>query len=323
MERLDRVDSARRLAIATALWNSAEELPAYCAAANALRARFAISLTLVDNASSDGSAEIARRLAPWARVIANADNRGFAAACNQALQGDDSPLALFLNPDARIAPDALAALAAALDSDRRAAAAGPALVDARGRVWPSAPRRELGPRGYWAQYSLLAPLWRRIWGAAAGRARSLAPAAKPRPAAWLMGACLLARREAFDAAGGFPEAYHLYCEDAELGKRLRASGATLLYVPAAEAFHAHGASSAKAPGESAVALFRALRLYADRNLAPREAEALARRVRLDMRLRMALSGIAHRARPRDGGARTRRAVCRRILAIWGDAPGRP
>jgi GT2 family glycosyltransferase len=60
---------------------------------------------------------------------------------------------------------------------------------------------------------------------------------------WVSGACMLVRREAFAAAGGFDERYFLYWEDADLCRRLRAAGHHVRYAPAATAIHRVGHSS--------------------------------------------------------------------------------
>jgi GT2 family glycosyltransferase len=60
---------------------------------------------------------------------------------------------------------------------------------------------------------------------------------------WISGACMLARREALAAVGGFDERYFLYWEDADLCRRLRAAGWTARYVPHAVVVHRVGGSS--------------------------------------------------------------------------------
>src|SRR4051812_8218504 len=65
-------------------------------------------LVVVDNASRDGSATVAR--AAGATVIAMGHNAGFAAGCRAGADATRAPLLFFCNPDAQPAPDALAAL---------------------------------------------------------------------------------------------------------------------------------------------------------------------------------------------------------------------
>src|SRR5947209_3339403 len=63
-------------------------------------------ITVVDNASVDGSAERLQTTMPLV-VIRNDDNRGFAAACNQGAAGSQAEYLLFLNPDTRLMPGSL------------------------------------------------------------------------------------------------------------------------------------------------------------------------------------------------------------------------
>src|SRR5690349_6054251 len=78
-----------------------------------------IECVVVDNASTDGSAAAARAACPQAVVICNAENRGFAAACNQAIRETSAPLILLVNSDARLNAEAFDALAACLLADER------------------------------------------------------------------------------------------------------------------------------------------------------------------------------------------------------------
>jgi GT2 family glycosyltransferase len=73
---------------------------------------------------------------------------------------------------------------------------------------------------------------------------------RARAVPWAIGAALLARRQAFDAVGGFDERQWIYAEDLDLGWRLRDAGWLLRYEPAAQARHASGASTVPAFGDS-------------------------------------------------------------------------
>jgi GT2 family glycosyltransferase len=67
---------------------------------------------------------------------------------------------------------------------------------------------------------------------------------------WVSGACMLARRDALEAVGGFDEGYFMYWEDADLCRRLRARGFEVRYAPAAVAVHLVGESSRTARAAS-------------------------------------------------------------------------
>jgi N-acetylglucosaminyl-diphospho-decaprenol L-rhamnosyltransferase len=182
---------------------------------------------VVDNASADRSAEIAETAG--AHVVRNADNRGFAAAANVGAALGHADLILFLNPDATLAAPDLAKLVRALD-DRTVAAVGPRLVHPDGseqRAWWPFPSPTLA--------------WREAFGLERLRAR--------RPAAdgtvdFVVGACMLVRRDVFERLGGFDERFWLYGEEADLCRRLRDSGLRVVHVPESCALHVGAASSA-------------------------------------------------------------------------------
>ena len=201
-------------------------------------------VVVVDNASTDGTADALRRERPEVRLLALDRNLGFAAAANRGIRDGDAPLVLLLNPDARARPGAIDALVERLEATG-AAAAGPRLVDGDGR-----PELSFG-----AMPSPLADLRQ---SRRARRAASDAPGdrawlerllAEERTVDWLTGACLLVRRDAAVAVGLLDERYFLYLEDADFGAALRARGGRLLFTPRAEVIHLRGRSLRHAPGE--------------------------------------------------------------------------
>ena len=91
-----------------------------------------VECVVVDNASTDGSADAARAACPQATVIRNSENRGFAAACNQAIRETRAPMILLLNSDARLTGAAFDALMACLLENERCGAAGCRVVNDQG-----------------------------------------------------------------------------------------------------------------------------------------------------------------------------------------------
>jgi GT2 family glycosyltransferase len=207
--------------------------------------RPAAEVWVVDNASADGSAALVRERFPWVRLLANAENRGFARACNQAARQAGGRHVLFLNPDAEVGPGAVALLVAALDADPGAGAAGPRLVGPDGTARPS-----------WEPFPTLSRELRRLLrpGRAPAAGDGGAADAAPRPVDVAAGACLLVRASALAAAGWLDEAYFMYTEEVDLCRRLRDAGWRVLGVPGARVLH-HGAQSTR---QAAAAMFREL-----------------------------------------------------------------
>lgn len=200
-----------------------------------------IRVTVVDNASpgSDPLAVIADL--EGVDAVRSSRNGGFGYGCNLGASRGTAPLVLFLNPDARIEPAAIHALAGALEADPRAALVGPLIRHEDGTVAHSV-RRFPRLRSTWAKALFL----HRAWPLAAWTDELVRdPSAYERPAVaeWVSGACMLVRRDAFEALGGFDERLFLYCEDTDLCKRLWDEGHTVRYEPGAIAQHVGGASS--------------------------------------------------------------------------------
>lgn len=200
-------------------------------------------ILVVDNASTDGSPDLVRERFPEVRLLALDENLGFGAANNRAAAEARGDALLLLNSDAWLAGGALGTLRSALDADPSLGAVAPRLFFPDGRPqfhW--AP-----PTGVWGEalQKLRNPFESRPWvhrPPPVGLHRLLG-----RP--WYTAACLLVRRDAFEAVGGFDEAFFLYFEDVDLCLRLLDAGFRLASVDAATAFHVKGASRPSARGE--------------------------------------------------------------------------
>ena len=225
---------------------------------------------VVDNASTDGSAATVSELAPRVRLIRNVTNVGFGRAVNQAVTISAAPFLLLLNPDCRLGPGAVSAMRAVLDAEPSCAVAGPRILDPDGTVQGSArgdPDMLTGLFGRTGGLRALLPFLpvaRRnvvVEDAIRSGQRSVV-------VDWLSGACMLVRREAFLAAGGFDDRYFLYWEDADLCRRLRQHGFHVRYVPGATAVHSVGRSSQTARASSIRAFHASAYLYYTTHVAP-------------------------------------------------------
>ncbi|MEW6755307.1 MAG: glycosyltransferase family 2 protein [Candidatus Latescibacterota bacterium] len=195
---------------------------------------------VVDNASPESQvAQTAARFGP-VRFQRNARNLGFAAACNQGLHLGRGRYCLLLNPDVLIDGPAIDGLLELLDQHPEAAVAAPRLVHLDGSLQLSCRRFP----------SLRAILLRGL------HLRRLAPVAVDRylmadwdhatcrAVDWVIGACLMVRRSAVEAVGGFDAGFFLYYEDVDLCYRARQAGWSVLYDPGLVVPHAHRRESA-------------------------------------------------------------------------------
>ncbi|HUG16757.1 MAG TPA: glycosyltransferase family 2 protein, partial [Thermomicrobiales bacterium] len=197
-------------------------------------------IVVVDSGSGDGSVEIARELLGDAAVIA-VPNRGYGSAANVGMDATSASYALVLNADTLVPAGAVRTLARFLDVHPWTALAGPRLRRPDGSTQLS--RRRFPTR--------LTPLFESTiveeWWPSNRWARHYrmedAPDAGAQEVDWLVGAALLARRAAFEQAGGFDPAFRMYSEEVEWCWRFRLRGWQVAWVPDAEITHYEGAST--------------------------------------------------------------------------------
>ena len=222
-----------------------------------LPAGVSLSLTVVDNASTDGSADRAERAfggRPDFMLLRSPDNPGFATAVNRALQtrgrmqqpAAEADCLLILNPDCELTPGALAALFHALQDDPAAGLAGPLVTDLDGRPQRGTLRHFPDP---WNSFVTFSGLWRLggRWPRFRGVEMSAPLPSATTPVEAVSGACMLLRTGAFVASGCMDERYGLHCEDLDLMYRLEQGGWHCLFVPQARVMHLQGVSSSGRP----------------------------------------------------------------------------
>ncbi|MGE5756908.1 MAG: glycosyltransferase family 2 protein [Planctomycetaceae bacterium] len=206
-------------------------------------------VVVVDSASGDDSVgRLATAISQhgwegWARVQPLAHNGGFAAGNNAAirpaLRGTAPPrFVLLLNPDTIVRPGALGALVEFMESRPEVGIAGPRLEEADGTPQRSAFRFH----SIWSELEggLRLGLATRLlarWVAAPPVPEG------PGPADWVSGACLLVRREVFEAIGLLDEGYFMYYEEVDFCRRARRAGWPCWYVPQARVVHLVGQST--------------------------------------------------------------------------------
>jgi GT2 family glycosyltransferase len=200
-----------------------------------------LEVTVVDNASADGSAELVEQQFPWVSLIRNQHNVGFGAAHNQALRTARGRYWLVLNSDAAPSAGSLRTLTDYLEAHPDVAIAGPKLRYPDGMVQPS--RRRFPTL---ATLFLESTQFQRLWPDNATLRRYYvqdASDAQPQDVDWLVGACLCVRATAARQVGPFDERFFMYSEELDWCRRFRAAAWRISYVPSAEIQHLEGASS--------------------------------------------------------------------------------
>ena len=205
---------------------------------------FPTEALVLDNASADGSVELAREHPAVSELIVRRERRGKAESDSTLLERARGRFCLLLNEDSELRPGASAALHAALSARPDAAVAGAAILDPRGRHVPSAWRFP-GPLTALAGAVFL---HRRLTVQSRGEA--------VREVDWAQSAALLVRRAAAAEIGWLDPAFFVYSDEVDFCRRLRDAGWRALYVPHAEAIHHEQLSTGAVPERRIVELAR-------------------------------------------------------------------
>jgi GT2 family glycosyltransferase len=228
-------------------WNSRAFLEQCLLSVQGSMRNVAFEIIVVDNASYDGSREMVERLFPTVRYIQGEDNAGFARANNAASKFATGRQLLFLNPDTEVTPGAIERMVRFVDATPSAGAVGCRLLNTDGSLQTSCVQAFPTIVNQVLDSERLRDLFpsSRLWGTAALRDGGTRPAEVQA----VSGACLLVRREVFNAVGAFTEAYFMYAEDIDLCFKLQRAGKTNHYLGDVEVVH-HGGKSTNSSSES-------------------------------------------------------------------------
>ncbi|GFE52488.1 glycosyl transferase [Roseobacter cerasinus] len=246
---------APRLSILIVNWNTREMTRDCLASVMAGLGDLAAEVILVDNASEDGSAEMVARDFPQVRLIENTENRGFAAANNQAMEVARGDLLLLLNSDTLVHGDVLAQSVAYLDAQAEVGAMGCRVLNADGSLqrtcsmFPSPLNLALDTFGlsklpwprFFGRYHM------RYWQRDSTRAVEV-----------ISGCYLMLRRTVVDEVGLLDEDFFFFGEETDWCQRMRAAGWELMLAPVGEITHYGGGSVKKLNHKRDIMLFSAL-----------------------------------------------------------------
>ncbi|MGO8722882.1 MAG: glycosyltransferase family 2 protein [Acidimicrobiales bacterium] len=254
----ERVGISTRVSAVVVNYNAGEVL-ARCLLS--LRQNGISDIVVVDNGSDDGSMPFGPEPAA-PRLIRPPRNIGYGAGANLGARSVESELVFICNPDLVVEPGTIEHLATALEQRPDAAVAGPMLVEPDGSVYPSG--RSFPGLLDALGHGFVGLFWRENpW---TRRYRLVGEDQhKARDADWVSGAGFLVRRKAFEAVGGFDEAYFMYVEDVDLCWRLHRAGWAILYVPSGRVIHEQGLSTSRHPYRMLAAHHRSILRFAYRS----------------------------------------------------------
>jgi N-acetylglucosaminyl-diphospho-decaprenol L-rhamnosyltransferase len=226
--------AAAELSILIVNWNGQALLRRLLESIEQTREGLSIEIIVVDNASSDGSAEMIIRDFPGVCLVRNTTNLGFARANNQAAGIASAPIFLLLNNDTLVYPSALCTLVRYLHGHPEVVAVGPKLIGSDGKQIRSS--RNL-PTLAALLNSIQFLRWTGLFRSPYRRYRTVdCDMTHGGPVAQLDAASLAIRKDAFERCSGFDEGYEFGVEDVDLCARL-ANQAMIYYLPDASIEH--------------------------------------------------------------------------------------
>ena len=226
-------------------WNARKFLLQCLASLTPAVCRYPMEIIVVDNDSSDGSPEAVEAEFPQVRLIRSGGNLGFARGNNLGVSHSRGRYLAFVNSDVKVLKDCMTTLVDYCDRHPDVGMAGPRIIGGDGKLQRSC-------RGFptiWNMFcrSLALDVTFPRVKLFSGYAMLYWAQDALRPVDILTGCFWLARREALEKVGLLDESFFMYGEDMDWCRRFWNAGWKLMFVPAAEAIHYGGASSANAP----------------------------------------------------------------------------
>ena len=196
---------------------------------------------VVDNASSDGTAECVASAAPWARLVRRSSNAGLSAALNDGVAASEGRYVMQLNPDVRIEGEVIARLAAYLSEHLDVGVVAPKLLNDDGTLQMSCRAFPGYSTALFNRYSALTKL---LPGNRFSRGYLMSDFdhAQRRDVDWVSGAALMFPRAVFDQLDGWDAGFFMFNEDVDFCRRVHDAGLRVVYEPAVAVYHSIGAS---------------------------------------------------------------------------------
>jgi GT2 family glycosyltransferase len=219
--------------------NHAEFLPACLQSLTPAMRSLRMEVLVIDNCSTDGSADLVGRHLPAARLTVNRKRHGFATNANTGVRLAQGDFILLLNPDTEALPGALEALVDFMRAHPDVGLCGAQLRFPDGSIQPSC-RRFPTVRSVVARRTFLR---RYLKDSTMNRRHLMLEVDHTHPQAvdWMLGACLMTQRDALRDVGMMDEGYYLYVEDIDWAYRMHQRGWKVMYVPQAQVIHHHQA----------------------------------------------------------------------------------
>jgi GT2 family glycosyltransferase len=226
-------------------WNAREYLVQCLDSLTDEACRHPMEIIVVDNASTDDSADWVERHYPHVRLVRNAKNLGFATANNIAISASTGRYICFVNSDAHLLPDCVTALVDFCEEHPNVGMVGPRIKGGDTKLQRSC----LGFPTVWNMFCRALALDKVFPRSKIFAGYSLTYWAQDslRCVDILLGCFWLVRRQALTEVGLLDEDFFMYGEDLDWCKRFWEHRWQVVFVPSCEAIHYGGASSANSP----------------------------------------------------------------------------
>ena len=251
------------LSVIIVSYNCSEYLKSSLEAVASASSKIESEVFVVDNNSADDTVEMVRKYFPGIKLIANSDNKGFSAACNQALRIASGNYLLLLNPDTLVNLDTFDKCISFMEKNKNAGALGVRMTDNNGVFLRESKRAFPDPVTAFYKLSGLGTIFPKStrfnrYYMAGVRENEISEVEV------LTGAFLFMRHEALIKAGYPDERFFLFGEDIDLSNRLLTTGFRNWYYPETSIIHFKGRSTNKAKFRSLFHFYRSMSVFVNK-----------------------------------------------------------
>lgn len=223
-------------------------------------------IIVVDNNSGDSSVPMLKEQFPYVKLIENKGNYGFSKGCNQAIEISSGEYILLLNPDTVIVKDAISIMTRYMDENPQVGCVGPKVLNADGTLQLACRRSFPSISASFFRLTYLSLLFPKHEAFARYNLTNADPEAFLSVDA-LSGSCMMVPRHLVEKIGVLDEDIFMYGEDIDWCWRIKEAGYEVMYIPSAQVYHVHGASSRKRPVGTTINLHKGMEVFYRKHMA--------------------------------------------------------
>jgi GT2 family glycosyltransferase len=253
---------------------------------------FEVETIVIDNRSTDNSLSYLQPKFPSIRFISNAENRGFAQACNQGLKLASGKYILFLNPDTILPEDCFLKSIEYFENNPGAGALGIKMIDGSGSFLRESKRSFPSPLTSFYKLTGIASLFPRSKVFAQYHLGNL-DENQNHVVDVLAGAFMLIRKDVLDQTGSFDETFFMYGEDVDLSYRIQKAGFTNHYFSGSSIIHFKGESTKRGSMNYVRMFYNAMSIFVRKHYGGKKAGIFNLFIHLAIWARAALSAVGN------------------------------